>query len=95
MAKINVHPIGQYAELKGHTFALRAGIKVLIQKRVDDMDKKKSVYQGLAFVNKSVIEVNFDAKTLECVSGSDVTNAYQVSLDIDSLDLTNVPGVTF
>jgi len=95
---VQVHLIGQYATLVGHSFMFPAGCKVFIQKRVDDSKNQKSVYQGnYCSALNTVVEVQFDAKTLRHSDYKDhpVRGAYQVRLKASDLDLTSIPEIPF
>ncbi len=94
-APVQVHLISQKASLVGHSFMFPKGSEVFIQKRVDDLKNKKSVYQGLHFKGNTVVEVQFDASTLKHTHYHEnpERNIYKVTLDIDKLDLSGIPEV--
>lgn len=94
---IQVHQIAQWAKTDGHTFMFPVGAELFIQKRVDDLKSKKSVYQGHVFLKGTSCDVQFDAKTLEHVHYHDKAEqrAYQVKLNVDSMDLTQIPAIPF
>ena len=94
---IQVHIIGKNLSMEGHSFMFPKGSKVHIQKRVDDLKSKKSVYQGVHFSNSSVVEVQFDAKTLRHIHFEDKPQqgAYRVSLVEAELVALGLPEIPF
>jgi hypothetical protein len=94
---IQVHIIGKNLSMVGHSFMFPKGSKVHIQKRVDDLKSKKSVYQGVHFSTGSVVEVQFDAKTLRHMHYEDKPQqgAYRVSLIESELEALELPAIPF
>lgn len=96
---IQVHPIEQCMPLIGHSFMYPKGVLVHVSKRVDDTKTKKSVYQGHVFndLTKSGHDVQFDAKTLQHLSHKEgnLHSAYNVKLDLSSVNLSGVPAIPF
>lgn len=94
---IQVHMVGKDLGMNGHSFMFPKGSKVHIQKRVDDLKAKKSVYQGVHFNNGSVVEVQFDAKTLRHMHYEDKPHqaAYRVTLVESELQALNLPAIPF
>lgn len=94
--RIEIHMIGQDTTLAGHSFMFPSGSKVRINKRVDDHKEGKSVYHGY-FSNpmtKTGYEVQFDARTNKHLSWNDGNQkAYEVTLDVTSLDLSTIPAI--
>ena len=92
-----VHLIGKTFNMIGHSFMFPKGSKVYIQKRVDDLESEKSVYQGVHFNNGSGVEVQFDAKTLRHMHYEDKPNqgSYRVTLVEAELQDLNIPVIPF
>jgi len=94
---IQVHLIGKNLSMEGHSFMFPKGTKVHIQKRVDDLKSKKSVYQGVYFSKTAVFDVQFDAKTLRHIHFEDKPQqgAYRVSLVEAELVVLGLPEIPF
>ena len=96
---IQVHPIDQRVPLTGHSFMYPMGTLVHVSRRVDDIKAKKSVYQGHVFheQTKTGHDVQFDAKTLQHLSHKEgnLHSAYNVKLDLSSVDLSGLPAIPF
>lgn len=94
---VDVHLIGKNLSMVGHSFMFPKGSKVHIQKRVDDHNTQKSVYQGIHFGNGSVVEVQFDAKTLRHMHYEDKPHqgAYRVTLVEAEMEALNLPAIPF
>mgnify|MGYP001759759396 CR=1 FL=1 len=94
---IQVHMINQDCSYSGFSFMFRKGATVRITKRVDDHKNKKSVYQGHyhdEFTGTGT-EVQFDGHTLKHLNYSEdspTMGAYRITLNVDDLDMSNVPA---
>ncbi|MEG1095007.1 MAG: hypothetical protein RSD49_06450 [Hafnia sp.] len=98
-ARSQVHLIGQFAGFIGHSFMYRAGSQVFINKRVDDFEAKKSVYQGYyhSELTKSGHEVQIDAKSLKFTRNESTESGRNshITLNAELLDLSGLPPIPF
>jgi hypothetical protein len=96
---VQTHSINQCSKLTGHSFMFPLGVLVHVSRRVDDMEKKKSVYQGHVFneLTKTGYDVQFNAKTLDHVNHKEGEHfgPYNVKLDLSSIDLSGLPAIPF
>lgn len=92
---VKEHSIEQYGGINGCSYMFPIGTLFMIKRRVDDFDKKKSVYQTIAYLKGYTVEVSFDSTTGK-VSDKFVTGAAStIELDLDAINLSNVPGFDF
>lgn len=92
---IEVHLFNAKLHMVGHNYMFPKGSVVHIHKRVDDNKSKKSVFQGLHFSNGTVVEVQFDAKTLRHLNWDEKPDrtAYHVTLVQSEVDALNLPAL--